>query len=163
MLCLLASQSRGGGGASASTAKLPSPTLAAALLSPAGGGQGFGFGFGGGNLLLGLLIAIVTINGMVYVRLPLCITVALTLIEVGTRLNNFFTLLQLPPTPLSTGATATAAASSGGRRTVAKIYAGESRLIAVNNHKSPQDFSHWLMRLCIDTFDPYIGGHGRPP
>ena len=65
MLCLLVLQSRRHGGAGASAAKLPSPILAAASLPLAGDGQGIGFG--GSNLLLGPLIAILTINGMVQV------------------------------------------------------------------------------------------------
>ena len=116
-----------------------------------------------GDLLSGPLLAIHAIGGIVHVQLPSCIAVALNSIEVGTHPNDFFTLLLPPPTPSSTGTTATTTSSSRGRRTVAKTYAGESRLIAVNNCKSPQDFADHLMRLCIDAFDPHVGGCRRPP
>jgi hypothetical protein len=112
---------------------------------------------------MGPLIAILTVNGMVYVRSPSCAAVAHTSIKVGTRPNDFFTLSPLPPTPSSTGTTAAAASSSKGRRTVAKTYAGELRLIAVGDCQLPQDFADRLMRLCIDAFDPHVGGRGRPP
>ena len=167
MLCSLTSWSRRRCGAGASAAKLPSPILAAALLPSAGGGRGFGFVFGGGDLPLGLLIAILTIDGMAHVQLLSCIAIALTSIEVDTCPNGFFTLSPLPPTLSSTGATATttatAASSPGGRRTVAKTYAGKLRLIAIDNCKLPQDFANRLTRFCIVAFDPHVGGRGRPP
>ena len=101
---------------------------------------------------------------MVHDRSPSCVAVALTSIEVGTRPNDFFTLSPLPPLPppsSSTGAASAASPStaSGGRRTVvATSYGGESRLIAVDDRESPQDFADRLMRLCIDAFGP----HGFP-
>ena len=167
VLCLLASRSRGRGRKGVSATELPSPILAAASLPPTGGGRGFGFGFGfgfgGGDLSSGPLIAILTVDGMDHVQLLSCVAVPLTSIEVGMCPNDFFTLSPLLPTPLSTGATATFASSSGGRRTVAKTYAGKSRLIAVDNCESPQGFADRLMRLCIDAFDPHVSWCGRLP
>ena len=96
---------------------------------------------------MGPLIAILTVDGMVHLRSPSCVAVALTSIEVGTRPNDFFTLSPLPPLPppsSSTGAASAASPStaSGGRRTVvATSYGGESRLIAVDDRESPQDFA----------------------
>ena len=162
MLCSLVLRSSRSSGAGASTAKLLSPILAAASRPLAGGGQGFGFR--GGNLSAGPLIAILAIEDMVNIQLLLCVPVALASIEVGTHLNNFFTLLPLSPLPpppvvdrrhrhcrLLFGL--------GGRRTdVAMTYAGKLRLIATDNCQPPQDFANQLMRLCINAFGP----HGFP-
>ena len=100
---------------------------------------------------MGLLIAILTIDGMAHVQLLSCIAIALTSIEVDTCPNGFFTLSPLPPTLSSTGATATttatAASSPGGRRTVAKTYAGKLRLIAIEIFLF--DFFFFLLRLVL--------------
>ena len=64
---MLALQSSGRDRASTSATELPSPILSVALLLPAGGSQGFIFSLGGNNLLLGTLIATLTIDGMVHI------------------------------------------------------------------------------------------------
>jgi hypothetical protein len=67
-------------------------------------------------LSLGLLIAILIVDGIVHVQLPSCVAVPLTLIKVGTCPNNFFALLlfpllppRSPPCPSLTGAAAASA------------------------------------------------------
>ncbi len=128
----------GGGGGETSLG-----VRAAASLPPA---EGSGRRSGGGDLSLGSLIAILTVDGMVHVRSPSCVAVALTSIEVGTRPNDFFTLSPLP-LPSSSSSS-----SSTGRRTiVATSYGDELWLIVVEDRESSQDFADRLMRLCIDA------------
>lgn len=129
-------------------ATLPSPILAAASIPPTC--ENTRGKSGGGDLSSGSLIVLLTVDGLVHFRSPLCIAVALATVEVGTRPNDFFTLLPLsaPPSGRWGGATV-------GRRTVvATSYGGESRLITVDDRESTQDFADRLMRLCIDAFGP---------
>ncbi|KAL3777866.1 hypothetical protein ACHAW5_003392 [Stephanodiscus triporus] len=145
-------RSRGGYGAATAAAELPGPILAAASLPPASGGRRSG----GGDLSSGPLIAILTVDGMVHFRSPSCIAVALSSIEVGTRPNDYFALSALPSLPLSSASSSSTGAAPSGRRraVVATSYEGESRLIAVDDRESSQDFADRLMRLCVDAFGP---------
>lgn len=137
------------------TASLPSPILAVASVPPIAAARGesstrgSSVGRRGGDLSSGPLIVLLTVDGLVHLRSPSCIAVALTSVEVGTRPNDFFTLslLPLPHTSLR-----------GKRAVVATSYGGESRLVTVDDRESKQDFADRLMRLCIDAFGP----HGFP-
>lgn len=133
-------------------ATLPCPILAAAPLPPVRH-----FISGGGGLASGPLIALLTVDGLVHIRSPLCYAVPLTSIEVGTRLNDFFTLSTLQSLP-SFLVVNSQNHSPEGRTFVATSYGGESRLICVHDTESSQDFADRLMRLCIDAF----GSNGFP-
>ena len=135
------------------TATLPSPILAVASVPPIAAARGESSSRGsssvcrrGGDLSSGPLIVLLTVDGLVHVRSPSCIAVALTSVEVGTRPNDFFTLSLLPLPPISRAV--------GKRTVVATSYGGESRLITVDDRESTQDFADRLMRLSIDAFGP---------
>lgn len=136
------------------TATLPSPILAVASVPPIAAARGesstrgSSVGRRGGDLSSGPLIVLLTVDGLVHVRSPSCIAVALTSVEVGTRPNDFFTLSLLPLPPTSRGV------GVGRRTVVATSFGGESRLVTVDDRESTQDFANRLMRLCIDAFGP---------
>jgi hypothetical protein len=140
-------------------ATLPSPILAAASLPPVKqssmSGGSSGGGGGGGLLSSGPLIALLTVDGLVHIRSPLCYAVPLTSIEVGTRLNDYFTLSPLQSLSLNANNNHN---NHESRTIVATSNGGESRLISIHDTESPQDFADRLMRLCIDAF----GSNGFP-
>jgi hypothetical protein len=137
-------------------ATLPSPILAAAPLPPvrqSTNGDG-----GGSGLSSGPLIALLTVDGLVHIRSPLCYAVPLTSLEVGTRLNDYFTLSTLQSFSSTLALNANNSNSQENRTIVATSYGGESRLISIYDTESSQDFADRLMRLCIDAF----GSNGFP-
>lgn len=124
-------------------ATFPSPILAAAPLPPIARGirgDSVGKGGNGGDLTSGPLIALLTVDGLVHIRSPFCIAVALTSIEVGTRPNDFFSLSSLA-----------SLRNDGLRQIVATSYGGESRLISCHEENS-QEFADRLIKMSIDAF-----------
>eukprot|EP00985_Skeletonema_marinoi_P004573 scaffold1984_cov113-Skeletonema_marinoi.AAC.2 len=116
-------------------ATLPSPIVAAASLT---GGSGVG------DISSGPLVSLLTADGLVHIRSPLCIAVPLTTIEVGTRPNDYFSLSPLPSL-LKYG---------GGKKTMlATSYGGEARLVCCQA-ESPQVFADRFIKLSIDAFGP---------
>lgn len=116
-------------------ATLPSPIVAAASLA---GGSGVG------DISSGPLVSLLTADGLVHIRSPLCVAVPLTTIEVGTRPNDYFSLSPLPSL-LKQG---------GGRKTMlATSYGGEARLVYCQA-ESPQVFADRFIKLSIDAFGP---------
>jgi hypothetical protein len=47
---------------------------------------------------VGELVALLTVDGLLHIRSPFCLSVPLSLMEVGTRPNDFFSVLALPGT-----------------------------------------------------------------
>jgi len=123
-----------------SMATLPSPIVAAAPLSRISRAGV------GGNLSSGPLVALLTVDGLVHIRSPLCVAVPLTSIEVGTRPNDFFSLTSLPCPTRNTN-------SSRDRTIVATSYGGEARLLSIQI-ETPQDFADRIIKLSIDAFGP---------
>jgi hypothetical protein len=116
-------------------ATLPSPIVAAASLT---GGSGVG------DISSGPLVSLLTADGLVHIRSPLCIAVPLTTIEVGTRPNDYFSLSPLPSL-LKHG---------GGKKTMlATSYGGEARFVSCQA-ESPQVFADRFIKLSIDAFGP---------
>ncbi|KAL7444662.1 hypothetical protein ACHAXM_009583 [Skeletonema potamos] len=116
-------------------ATLPSPIVAAASLT---GGSGVG------DISSGPLVSLLTADGLVHIRSPLCIAVPLTTIEVGTRPSDYFSLSPLPSL-LKHG---------GGKKTMlATSYGGEARFVSCQA-ESPQVFADRFIKLSIDAFGP---------
>ena len=116
-------------------ATLPSPIVAAASLS---GGSGVG------DISSGPLVSLLTADGLVHMRSPLCVAVPLTTIEVGTRPNDYFSLSPLP----------SFMKHGGGKKTMlATSYGGEARLVYCQA-ESPQVFADRFIKLSIDAFGP---------
>jgi len=116
-------------------ATLPSPIVAAASLT---GGSGVG------DISSGPLVSLLTADGLVHIRSPLCIAVPLTTIEVGTRPNDYFSLSPLP----------SLSKHGGGKKTMlATSYGGEARLVCCQA-ESPQIFADRFIKLSIDAFGP---------
>ena len=152
-------ETRGGGGAAASglvpttvsaspprhgVATLPSPILAASSLPPLS--RGAATSGGGGNDAPSTLVALLTADGLVHVRSPHCVAVPLSSVEVGTRPNDYFSLISLG-----------CGAGTDGRTVVAASYGGEARLVSIRPD-GPQDFADRLLKLSIDCF----GSNGFP-
>ena len=122
-------------------ATLPSPIVAAASLS---GGSGVG------DISSGPLVSLLTADGLVHIRSPLCIAVPLTAIEVGTRPNDYFTLSPVPSALKYSG-------GAGKKTLLATSYGGEARLVSCQAENS-QDFADRFIKLSIDAF----GQNGFP-
>ena len=120
-------------------ATLPSPIVAAASLV---GGSGVG------DISSGPLVSLLTADGLVHIRSPLCIAVPLTTIEVGTRPNDYFSLSPLPSLLKNGGNLKTMLATS---------YGGEARLVCCQG-ESQQVFADRFIKLSIDAF----GANGFP-
>ena len=118
-------------------ATLPSPIVAAASLSG---------GSGAGDISSGPLVSLLTADGLVHIRSPLCIAVPLTAIEVGTRPNDYFTLSPVPSALKYSG-------GAGKKTLLATSYGGEARLVSCQAENS-QDFADRFIKLSIDAFGP---------
>lgn len=103
------------------TVSLASPILAAASLWP--------------------WLVILTSEGLLSVRSPSCLAVALRTMEIGTRPNDYFSLRTLTPTPYI----------------VATSYGSESKVFHCQPD-STQDLADRFMRLAIDA----LGANGFP-
>jgi hypothetical protein len=97
-------------------------------------------------------VAILTTDGLVQLRLPVCIAVPLRTVEVGTRPNNFYWLgafFSSSEYPSPDEEQQQCLISVG--------YSGDARVIVVKED-TPLDLSDRLMRLAIDAF----GTNGFP-
>jgi Vam6/Vps39-like protein vacuolar protein sorting-associated protein 39 len=122
--CSKPRNNNGGGGGSVTTA---SPILAAASSWP--------------------VLALLTSDGLISIRSPSCLAIALRTVEVGTRPNDFFALKKTTTWWPHTAAPGIVSAS----------YAGEAKVLQCQADTS-QDLADRLMRHAIDAF----GANGFP-
>ena len=97
---------------------------------------------GSDSLTSGPLLALLAVDGMVHIRSPFCLSVALSSIEVGTRPNDFFSVVSLSSPPSS---------NSKERKIITTSYGGESQIIRCREENS-QEFADRLLKLSIDAF-----------
>ena len=103
---------------------------------------------GNDSLTCGPLLALLTVDGMIHIRSPFCLSVPLSSIEVGTRPNDFFSVVSLPSPTNS---------NSKERKILTTSYGGESQIIRCREENS-QEFADRLLKLSIDAF----GANGFP-
>jgi hypothetical protein len=125
-----------------------SPILAAAPLASTKGGD-TSRGTNRGSLTSGQLLALLTVDGLVHIRSPFCLSVPLSSIEVGTRPNDFFSVLSLP--------SSNSQRDNEKQNVLATSYGGEARIITCREESS-QDFADRLLKMSIDAF----GTNGFP-
>lgn len=97
-------------------------------------------------------VAILTTDGLVQLRLPVCIAVPLRTVEVGTRPNNFYWL-----GAFSSSYSEYYEQQQQQQCLISVGYSGDARVIVVKED-TPLDLSDRLMRLLIDAF----GTNGFP-
>jgi hypothetical protein len=102
-----------------------------------------------GSLTSGPLLALLTVDGLVHIRSPFCLSVPLSSIEVGTRPNDFFSVLSLP--------LSNSQRDNEEQKILATSYGGEARVVACREESS-QDFADRLLKMSIDAF----GTNGFP-
>ena len=101
-------------------------------------------------------LVVLTSDGLLSVRSPSCLAIALRTVEVGTRPNDYFSLRTLA-TSSSTAAAADASYTPQQTSIVAISYAGHAKTLTCKAD-SAQDLADRFMRLAIDA----LGANGFP-
>ncbi|KAL3795905.1 hypothetical protein HJC23_002176 [Cyclotella cryptica] len=130
----------------------PGPILAATTLPSNKGGGIRDDSIGassrsGSSLTSGPLLALLTVDGLIHIRSPFCLSVPLSSIEVGTRPNDFFSVVALPKS----------GSGEEDRKVLATSYGGEARVVLCREESS-QDFADRLLKMSTDAF----GANGFP-
>jgi hypothetical protein len=103
-------------------------------------------------------LAVLTSDGLVSIRSPLCLAISLKTVEVGTRPNDFFVLRTLHDS--TTPSSGTANTNTNAIRVpwiMAISYSGQAKVCKCQPDTA-QDLADRLMRLSIDAF----GANGFP-
>ena len=98
-------------------------------------------------------LVVLTSDGLLSVRSPSCLAIALRTVEVGTRPNDYFSLRTLTTSSITTTDASTPQPTS----IVAISYAGHAKVLTCKAD-SAQDLADRFMRLAIDA----LGANGFP-